>query len=309
MRLRRLLRRTDEVPRPPSPEGDREHVGRRRMTVSMLTVGAWAFLRRLVSAAEPGQSVAQIKPQAPQGPPVLKQPAPPQGQIPQQQKSTQQDAGNWNPLLNAVGEGVQYGVNFWKLQAKFADVQIMSVSAIGGRVDGPELFPLMHQSPKVAQLQGQQRAIVDAFLAGVSDSWGSWQRSLSVPGLPWYPAFAAFPLASAPPMPNIPTPIATLKQDPSALAPPGVAAAIRNKLGPNASLPGAEAAVGRFANAFGAAALAFVAQSQVMLVLGKGPVPTYAPPYVPVGPVLGGDIISTPGHFMAAVQLTIPPFL
>jgi hypothetical protein len=29
--------------------------------------------------------------------------------------------------------------------------------------------------------------------------------------------------------------------------------------------------------------------SQVTLVMGKGPVPTYAPPYVPTGPVVGGD--------------------
>ena len=37
-------------------------------------------------------------------------------------------------------------------------------------------------------------------------------------------------------------------------------------------------------------------QQQIMLVMGKGPVPTYAPPYVPVGPVIGGDNIAAPGH-------------
>lgn len=308
MRLRRLLRRSDAAPEPPS-SGEADRVGRRRITVAMLAVGAWAFLRRLVSAAEPGQSVAQIKPQGqppPQGLP--KQQAPPQGQIQQQQRSIQQDASNWGPLLNLVSDGVRFGVDMWKLQAKFAGVQVMSVSAIGGRVDGPELLPLMRQSPNVAQLQGQQRAIVEAFLSGVSDSWGAWQRSLSVPGLPWYPAFAAYPLASAPPMPNIPMPVATLAQDPRALSPQGVGDAIRGRLGSNVSLPGAQAAVGTFATAFSAAAAGWAAESQVMLVLGKGPVPSYAPPYVPVGPVLGGDIISAPGHFAAAAPLLIPRF-
>jgi hypothetical protein len=33
--------------------------------------------------------------------------------------------------------------------------------------------------------------------------------------------------------------------------------------------------------------------------MGSGPVPTYAPPYVPVGPVVMGDNIATPGHLMA----------
>jgi hypothetical protein len=38
---------------------------------------------------------------------------------------------------------------------------------------------------------------------------------------------------------------------------------------------------------------------QVMLVMGKGPIPTFAPPFVPVGPVMGGDNIAVPGHLMA----------
>ena len=33
---------------------------------------------------------------------------------------------------------------------------------------------------------------------------------------------------------------------------------------------------------------AFLASTMILLVLGSGPVPTFAPPYVPVGPVVGG---------------------
>jgi hypothetical protein len=40
-------------------------------------------------------------------------------------------------------------------------------------------------------------------------------------------------------------------------------------------------------------------QQQVMLVMGKGPIPTFAPPFVPVGPVMGGDNIAVPGHLMS----------
>jgi hypothetical protein len=36
-----------------------------------------------------------------------------------------------------------------------------------------------------------------------------------------------------------------------------------------------------------------------MLVLGKGPIPTFAPPFVPVGPVVMGDNIAVPGHLIA----------
>jgi hypothetical protein len=33
-----------------------------------------------------------------------------------------------------------------------------------------------------------------------------------------------------------------------------------------------------------------------MAVLGKGPIPSFAPPFVPVGPVVMGDNVGTPGH-------------
>jgi hypothetical protein len=45
--------------------------------------------------------------------------------------------------------------------------------------------------------------------------------------------------------------------------------------------------------------LMWLPQQQVMLVLGKGQIPTFAPPFVPVGPVMGGDNIAVPGHLMA----------
>ncbi len=34
----------------------------------------------------------------------------------------------------------------------------------------------------------------------------------------------------------------------------------------------------------------------VMNVMGKGPIPSFAPPYVPVGPVVMGDNLPIPGH-------------
>jgi hypothetical protein len=45
--------------------------------------------------------------------------------------------------------------------------------------------------------------------------------------------------------------------------------------------------------------LLWLVQQQVMLVMGKGPIPTFAPPFVPVGPVVMGDNLPIPGHLMA----------
>jgi hypothetical protein len=41
-----------------------------------------------------------------------------------------------------------------------------------------------------------------------------------------------------------------------------------------------------------------ILMSQVKLVLGSGPVPSFAPPYVPVGPVVGGTASSPPGALL-----------
>ena len=38
-----------------------------------------------------------------------------------------------------------------------------------------------------------------------------------------------------------------------------------------------------------------VLASLVTQVIGTGPIPTFAPPYVPVGPVVGGTATSLPG--------------
>ena len=57
-----------------------------------------------------------------------------------------------------------------------------------------------------------------------------------------------------------------------------------------------EAAFGAIGTAVAMAFLMWLPSQQIMNVLGKGPVPTYAPPYVPVGPVLNGDNIAIPGH-------------
>ena len=40
----------------------------------------------------------------------------------------------------------------------------------------------------------------------------------------------------------------------------------------------------------------WLCSQQVMMVMGMGPVPTYNPPYVPVGSVVNGYVIPSPGH-------------
>ena len=118
-----------------------------------------------------------------------------------------------------------------------------------------------------------------------------------VPGLPWYPAFAAFPGPMAPPMPNIPMP---LLMCPSAMmAEMTVASKLKKAMVDNYGDKKAlhhEELFDAIATGLTVAFLLWVLSQQIMNVLGKGPIPTFAPPYIPVGPVIGGDNIAVPGH-------------
>lgn len=206
-------------------------------------------------------------------------------------------------MLDAVG----FSHNLWKLQAKFQNVQVMAVSAIGtpGCLDGPELEGNIKNFPGCAAWTGNKAKWRDAVAAGVSQCFKKWQGQVMIPGLPWYPAFAAFPGPMAPPMPNIPTPLIAC---PSAMmseivTPQPMKQAMCNALDGGLKREDKdkhyEAMFDAIATVLSLAFLTWLPAQQVMLVMGKGPIPTFAPPFVPVGPVVGGDIISAPGHLMS----------
>ena len=205
-------------------------------------------------------------------------------------------------MLDAVG----YAHNMWKLQAKFKDLKINALTALGapGCLDGPELESFIKNAPMCAAWSGNKAKHRDAIAKGVSKCFKKWQDKVMVPGLPWYPAFAAFPSAMAPPMPNIPMPLiccisakmsdiimpSTMTQEMDDALDGG----LKNK-DPEKHYHALHDAI---ATVLSLAFLIWLASQQVMLVLGKGPIPTFAPPFVPVGPVVGGDNLAIPGHLM-----------
>src|SRR5258708_23713997 len=128
---------------------------------------------------------------------------------PYHQKSCDKIGKDFQDFHDAMIDAVQYAHNMWKLQAKFQNLQVMAVSAIGspGCLDGPELESLIKNAPMCASFSGNKGKYRDAVAAGVSKCFKDWQGKVMVPGLPWYPAFAAFPGPMAPPMPNVPTPL------------------------------------------------------------------------------------------------------
>jgi hypothetical protein len=202
-------------------------------------------------------------------------------------------------MLDAIG----FAHNLWKLQAKFQNIQIMAVSAIGtpGCLDGPALESNIKNAPMVAAFTGNKAKHRDAVAKGVSKCFKDWADNVTIPGLPWYPAFAAFPGPMAPPMPNVPTPLIACVSPKitSIVAPMDMKSAMDDALDggmkdkdPDKHYESLHDAIATVC----AAGFAIWVAAQTQIVMGKGPIPTFAPPYVPVGPVVGGDVLSIPGH-------------
>jgi hypothetical protein len=105
----------------------------------------------------------------------------------------------------------------------------------------------------------------------------------------------------APPMPNVPTPlIACVSPGLAQMTPMNLKSEMDSALDGGIKNEDPEKHFEALHDAIGtvlaAAFLLWLPAQQVMNVLGKGPIPTFAPPYVPVGPVVAGDILPIPGH-------------
>jgi len=181
----------------------------------------------------------------------------------------------------------------WHGAATLVGVIINAVTANGGQVVGPPLTPLIlaggpKDSAKTMKLTNVIANVLGtAFLTTTS--------TIKVPGLPWYPSFAAVPAPVAPPTPNIPCPLAALIMVRANIGRQVLKMQMLGQLGS----PGGDdenlldAIAATFAQNFDL----WIVSTMVTNVLGTGPVPTFAPPYVPVGPVVGGVGTMVPGGF------------
>lgn len=174
----------------------------------------------------------------------------------------------------------------WQMAAVMTGVQIAGPVATGGQIVGPMLQAfIMPQAPvNTAQLAKYSNVVASV----ISNAWMQYTATIKIPGMPLYPAFAAFPGPIAPPMPNLPAPLIALTQVDVGLQPNALKSLMVAQLGdPTAPFHGElfEA----IATAFNQCFTIWKASTIFNNILGTGPIPTFAPPYVPVGPVVGGQ--------------------
>jgi len=201
-------------------------------------------------------------------------------------------SGKFEKYIDGICDAICQAWSTYQTTAGLKAVNIAGPSAMAGMMVGPPLTPLILASgPKASPSEAKYTNVIASV---VGTAFTTWQTSVKVPGLPWYPAFAAFPGPMAPPMPNVPVPLVALIQVNASLQ----EAALKGQMVGQLGDPKAQHHQELFesiANAVNTCFTTWTATTMVTNVLGTGPIPTFAPPYVPVGPVVGGIGNQTPG--------------
>jgi len=196
-------------------------------------------------------------------------------------------------FIDGICGAICSGIDQWMKLTSVAGMIINGPVGVvaPGNVIGPPLFPLIFASaPKsTPQLLKYSKAVGQAF----GTAWQTWQSGLT--GQLMYPPFAAIPSPMAPPMPNVPMPlIAFASPGEAMLSPSTLKGAMIANLGDPDALHHKEL-FDAISQAFAVVFPIFKATTMVQNVMGTGPVPTFAPPFVPVGPVVMGTSIPAPG--------------
>jgi hypothetical protein len=195
--------------------------------------------------------------------------------------------------IDAISDAICSGIDQWMKTAMITGVMINGPVGMlaPGNVMGQPLAPLiLANAPKSS---AQDLKYSNAIASAISAAWQTWQLGLS--GVLSYPAFAAFPGPVAPPTPSIPMPLIAFASGGEALLSAAPLSAQMKANFADPAAPHVNELFDALANAFATVFQMFKLSTLVQNVLGTGPIPTFAPPIIPVGPVVGGVGTGAPG--------------
>lgn len=200
---------------------------------------------------------------------------------------------DWPAWGAAAWTGTQQAIRAWQPAATLSGFKINGPLVSGGKVLGPSLKTGIQNAMTAA---AAPQDVADRWAGAMTDAWRLWHEGMMATGHPWYPAFLAFPGAHAPPMPNVPMPLGTLPSVQAAqLSPAALRARLQTALGSLSQQSGAMAAVDSYINQFSVRFPLWLTNVQIMLAMGSGPIPSFNPPFVPVGPVVNGRVETKAG--------------
>ncbi len=204
---------------------------------------------------------------------------------------------DWNSIVKLSQEAFRVGVNEWIGRARIQ----------GGTVSGPSAF--LTPGSLVSDTNIEMRVVqiltgsqvprdISAPLAKVlAAAWNEWAAGFQMQLPAAYPSLAAFPGPFAPPTRAAGTPPVALGSSAgeASLKAPLLTSRLRSALRmyPTRVAGGTpDQAINSLANWVEASFNEWKSLATLVGLMGRGPVPTFAPPYVPVGPVISGDNLS-----------------
>jgi hypothetical protein len=206
---------------------------------------------------------------------------------------------DYGEFMDAISEAICFAWQQWQTSATLVGVIINGPAATVGNVVGPPWAPLIITKAQelLAPMSRYTLAYVNAVANTLSTAWMTYTTSIKVPGLPWYPAFLMCPSPVAPPTPNVPASLAMLTQVPAPLAPALLAQQMWAMLGMPRE-PFGQKMFEAIADGFDKVFQIWSKSTMIQNVIGTGPVPSFAPPISPAGPVVMGVGTMPPGGFV-----------
>ena len=205
---------------------------------------------------------------------------------------------NFADYIDGICGAICTGIDSWMKVVTVSGVLIFGPVGIllPGGVQGPPLMSLI-LGGGAPMNRPQEIKYTTAIASAFGTLWQTWHQGL-MGILVFPPTFAACPAPMHPPTPNIPLPLITFSSPgESGLSPNMLKSLMEANLGDPTALHASDL-FESIAQAFSAVFQIFKVSTMVQNVLGTGPVPVYAPPFVPVGPVLGGTGTGPPGCFV-----------
>ena len=204
---------------------------------------------------------------------------------------------DWNSIAKLSQEAFRVGVNEWIGRARIQGGKVSGPAAIltpGSLVSDTNLEIRMYQMLTRSQVPLEISLALAKVLA---TAWKEWAAGFQIQLPQAYPSFAAFPGPVAPPTSAAqPASVsqgssvgeASLKASNLAYR---LSAALRlHAMKADGGVP--DQAMRSLANWVESSFTEWKNLAKLVGVMGKGSIPTFAPPYVPVGPVLAGENLS-----------------
>jgi hypothetical protein len=218
-------------------------------------------------------------------------------------KTTDEISKQLEEFVDEMCKGICTSWSNWQNAAMFTTGIINAVSCqiTPGSLTSP---PMMGTAMITANTNSAGKPanfvlFVKAIATAIDTAWNAWQLGYMIT-LTYPPTFSAFPGPMHPPTPNIPMPVvagsspsgdAMMKK--KALS--GLMVANLSGVTPNKNT---QMLFDKFAEGFCMIFDTWKATTMISNVMGTGPVPSFAPPFSPVGPVVGGFLVPKPGVFI-----------